>query len=71
MEGTAPGVHLLLVSPQTARNFTILAGLVAVFTSVKPLAQAEEAVSHRKAKAPVSKRSWEGSNTKSGGQQPH
>lgn len=66
MRGTAPGVHLLLISLQTARKVTMVAGLVAVFTSDRPFAQAEDDVSHRKAKAEVSRRSWEINNTKSG-----
>lgn len=66
MWGKAPAVHLLLTSLQTSRNVTIVVGLVAVFTLDKPLAQAEDDVSHRKAKAAVSRRSWEGNNTKSG-----
>lgn len=57
MRGTAPGVHLLLISLQTARKVTMVAGLVAVFTSDRPFAQAEDDVSHRKAKAEVSRRS--------------
>lgn len=66
MWGTAPAAHLLLVSLQTASEIKMMAGLVLVFTSDKPLAQAEDDVSHRKAKAAVSRRSWEGNNTKSG-----
>lgn len=66
IRGTAPGVHLLLISLQTSRKVKMVAGLVAVFTSDKPLAQAEDDVSHRKAKANVSRRSWEINNTKSG-----
>lgn len=57
MRGMAPGVHLLLISLQTARKVTMVAGLVAVFTSDRPFAQAEDDVSHRKAKAEVSRRS--------------
>lgn len=57
MEATAPAVHLFLTSLQTSRKAKTVAGLVAVFTSDKPLAHAEADVSQRKAKAPVSRRS--------------
>lgn len=59
MWGTAPGVHLLLTSLQTSRRVTMVEGLVAHFTSDKPLAQAEDDANHKKAKAAVTKRSWE------------
>lgn len=59
MWGTAPGVHLLPWLLQISTKETIVVGLVAHFTSVKPLAHAEDDVSHMKAKAAVTTRSCE------------
>lgn len=57
MRGKAPGVHVLALFRHTSSNVMMNAGLVALFTSVKPFAQADEDVSHKKAKAPVTNRS--------------
>lgn len=59
MWGIAPGVHLFFTSLHTSRKVTMFAGLVAHFTSAKPLAQAEDEASHKMAKAAVTNRSWE------------
>jgi len=59
MCGTAPAMQLLVL--QTSSNPTIVKGLVAHFTSVKPLAQAEDDVNQRKAKAAVTNRSLQSS----------
>lgn len=57
MWGVAPGVQLLLASLQTLSKATMVEGLVAHFTSAKPLAQAEDDANHRKAKAAVTNKS--------------
>lgn len=59
MWGTAPGLHLLMPVLQTSRSDSMTTGLVAHFTSVKPLAQAEDDTNHKKAKAAVTNRSLE------------
>lgn len=59
MWGTAPEVHLLLASLQTSDKATSVEGLVAHFTSDKPLAQAEDDANHMKVKAAVTNRSLE------------
>lgn len=56
MEGKSPASHLTIPSHCSTR----CSGLVAHLTSVRPLPQAEEDTSHRKAKAAVTSRSWQG-----------
>lgn len=51
IEAKSPALH---VSLQTSTRWS---GLVATLTSVRPLAQAEDDTSHRKAKAAVTARS--------------
>lgn len=56
MEGKSPGTHDIVSWHCSTR----CSGLVAHLTSVRPLPQAEEDTSHRKAKAAVTSRSWQG-----------
>lgn len=51
MEGKSPGLHVI------AQISARWVGLVELFTSVRPLPQAEDDTSHRKAKAAVMPRS--------------
>ena len=58
MEGTLPAVQFPR-DLQATISATMVVGLVANLTSVRPFPQAEDETNHRKARAPVTNRSLE------------